>query len=317
MALDHYVSQVHLKNFISPEMHPRIFAIRKTDQKRFAPLPKDICRANEHSTNSYIDEERIIEEFLQIIEPSYNYSVASLMARDFDQFAIMVISAFASIVQACSPAGMRISTAPIVEQLEAIANILDQAGKLPPAPDVFEGKSLSELLSDGTFNISADQKYTQAMGASAIGVLVSVYGNSCWDIMLNSFEDSPFFTSDFPMAIDQSVFPGIVDKIVPLTPRLAIRIRPVPPMVKDDLECGFAKFRHRYKKLTRKEVARINRLLVRCAESEVYFGRDLPWIPRFVQDNSNYRLVATTSKSTVGTGKLLVSSWQIEELNSA
>jgi hypothetical protein len=35
MALDHYVSQVHLKNFYSPALDGLMYAIRKSDLKRF------------------------------------------------------------------------------------------------------------------------------------------------------------------------------------------------------------------------------------------------------------------------------------------
>jgi hypothetical protein len=51
LALDHYVSQVHLKNFYSPAMNGLMYAIRKSDLKRFPTKSQDVCRIEEGSTN--------------------------------------------------------------------------------------------------------------------------------------------------------------------------------------------------------------------------------------------------------------------------
>jgi hypothetical protein len=56
MALDHYVSQVHLKNFYSPALNGMMYAIRKSDLKRFQTRSKNVCRIEEGSTNAYLME---------------------------------------------------------------------------------------------------------------------------------------------------------------------------------------------------------------------------------------------------------------------
>jgi hypothetical protein len=50
MPLDHYVSQVHLRNFHSPALGGLMFAIRKSDLKRFRTKSQDICRIEDNST---------------------------------------------------------------------------------------------------------------------------------------------------------------------------------------------------------------------------------------------------------------------------
>ena len=60
MPLDHYVSQVHLKNFNSPALD---------DLKRFRTKSQDVCRIEDGSTNAYLKENRAIEEFLKDVEP--------------------------------------------------------------------------------------------------------------------------------------------------------------------------------------------------------------------------------------------------------
>ena len=50
MALDHYVSQVHLKQFFSPALGSRLYATKKSDLKSFQCHSKDVCRIEEGST---------------------------------------------------------------------------------------------------------------------------------------------------------------------------------------------------------------------------------------------------------------------------
>ncbi len=68
MALDHYVSQVHLKRFYSPSLDGLMYAIRKSDLDRFTPRSNDVCRMDEGNTNEYLTEPGAIEEFLKTVE---------------------------------------------------------------------------------------------------------------------------------------------------------------------------------------------------------------------------------------------------------
>ena len=75
MPLDHYVSQVHLRNFTSPTLDDLLRAIRKSDLKKFNTRPRDVCRIDNNSSNPYLRDERAIEGFLNEVEPHYNSSV--------------------------------------------------------------------------------------------------------------------------------------------------------------------------------------------------------------------------------------------------
>jgi len=75
MPFDHYISQVHLKNFNSPALDGLIYAIRKSDLKRFRTKSQDVCRIEDGSTNAFLQESRAIEEFLKDVEPRYNASL--------------------------------------------------------------------------------------------------------------------------------------------------------------------------------------------------------------------------------------------------
>jgi hypothetical protein len=78
MPLDHYVSQVHLKQFFSPALGSRLYATKKSDLKSFQCHSKDVCRIEDGSTNAYPINDRAIEEFLRGIEPNYDASISKL-----------------------------------------------------------------------------------------------------------------------------------------------------------------------------------------------------------------------------------------------
>ncbi|TGR23153.1 MULTISPECIES: DUF4238 domain-containing protein [unclassified Mesorhizobium] len=108
MALDHYVSQVHLRNFYSDDARGRLVAVRKDDLKRFYPWSEDVCRIEEGSTNAYFNEPRTIEAFLKRIEPNYNRALSAVRERRIDAEDVNVIAGFVAYVASCSPAAMRL-----------------------------------------------------------------------------------------------------------------------------------------------------------------------------------------------------------------
>jgi hypothetical protein len=125
MALDHYVSQVHLRNFYSPALGERLYAIRKSDGRAFTPNSESVCRIEDGSTNAYLKNDRLVEEFLKTIEPKYNAAIRQLAVGEPNPGNIYVIAGFAAYIVTCSPAGMRIQAAPLKAMLESTARALD------------------------------------------------------------------------------------------------------------------------------------------------------------------------------------------------
>jgi hypothetical protein len=312
MPLDHYVQQVHLKNFYSPSLNNRmLYAIKKSDLKSFPCRSQDICRIENGSTNAYLIHDRAIEEFLRNVEPKYNCSVAKLRENNIDKECIYVVAGFVAYVACCAPAAMRIHTTPLQVISEATAAILDNERLLPKAPEALGSKSLSELLADGTVYDDVDPKFPQALGINSIIERVSMIGNSKWEILHNEVVDSPFFTSDFPVAIEVTGHQRVLNYIVPLTPDLAIRIIP------DDRLCGttpdlsFARFISRRRTPPRSKILEINRLIVRCAEDMVFYRDNHEWIGKFVAKNRYYRIEVVTKRVPYAGGFLINSQQQI------
>lgn len=311
MPLDHFVSQVHLRNFCSPVLNERLYAIRKSDLKRFEPRSQDVCRIEDNSTNAYLKEDRAIEEFLKDVEPRYNTSLAKLRDNKIDQECVFCIAAYAAYIVTCAPAAMRIYSGPLKTLLHSTAAILDAKGALGKAPEALGEKSLSELLADGTVKFNVDPKYPQAIGIASVMHHVSVFGNSPWEILRNSEANNSFFTSDYPAAIEVVDLNTPINRILPLAPDLAIRIRPDIQLSETEADLSFAKFKAVQRPLKRVEVLDINRLIVRCAEDLILYRDDQDWIENFVAKNRQYRIEPVTRQIPHGDGILNVSTQRI------
>ena len=292
-----------------------MYAIRKSDLKLFTPNAESVCRIEDGSTNFYLREDRIIEEFLKRIEPGYNAALTNLMKAKIDQESIFVIAGFVAYVSTCSPAAMRIYSASLKAVAEHTAIFLDSKGSLPLPPLELGGKNLTELLQSGEIQVNIDPKYPQAFGIASILSHTITYGNYNWDILINPFEDSPFFTSDFPIAIERAHNTHISNKIIPLAPYIAIRIRPNLSYDRKNPNYSFSDFKYTIRKLNRSEVVKINRLIVRCAETIVFFRDNFNWVLNFVKKNSGFRIETITGNLPYEKGSILWATQEISKIN--
>lgn len=288
MPLDHYISQVHLKNFYSPKLNNLMYAIRKKDLKTFTPKSESVCRIENGSTNSYLREDRIVEKFLEEIEPKYNESINKLKTNDIDSSCIYTIAGFIAYIITCSPAGMRIGSNMLKGPVEETARILDSKKAFPSVPPVLGDTTLTELINSGAVQVQIDPKFPQAIGISQILSYTNSFGNSTWEILFNNFDNNPFFTSDFPVAIEKSKDIHILNRIIPLSPNLAIRIHPDMVSDRNQVDYSFSKFKYSIRKLNWRDVVYINRLIIQCAENLVFFRDNLEWITKFVKKYAKY-----------------------------
>jgi uncharacterized protein DUF4238 len=311
MSLDHYISQVHLRNFYSPVLEKRMYAIRKSDMKAFETRANDVCRIEEGSTNAYLRQDRAVEEFLLRVEPHYNRSIELLRHNACDTEAIFAIAGFVAYVLACSPASMRVFSDPLRASVLSTADLLDQNGEPPASSEALGGQTLSELLAANKLILNIDPKFPQALSINSILNWTSIFGNSPWEILTNQQNGGNFFTSDFPIGFELGDDPRIVNKIVPLAPDLAIRVRPDIGLSGAPLDLHFKGFRARRRILNHQELIEINRLLVRCAEDLVFYKNDESGIRGFISKNRFFRIEGITQRIPVGTGFLNVSSQRV------
>lgn len=292
-----------------------MYAFRKPDGRPFICGAEDVCRTRDGSTNEYLPVPRLVEDFLKLVEPQYNAACSSLAQGNPTPDAVFVCAGFAASVMACSPAAMRLSTAPLEESLKVEAELLDRAGQLPKAPPELGGKTLSELLSEGAVAFDVDQKYPQAIGISSVFDRALRYGNAHWDILLNDHPDVPFFTSDFPVAVEASGDFRVVNRVVPLSPALAIRICPQPDLAERKLKPTFEHFSYTLQRPSRSRVVDLNRTIVRSAEEAVFYPLTACWVSPFVGRNGRYRVENETTRIKRGTGFLSMTRTVLREVN--
>lgn len=301
MPLDHYVSQVHLRNFYSEKLGQRMYAMRKSDLKQFQPNSESICRLEDGNTNKYLVEPRAIEEFLKTVEPNYNAAIEALGNRKPDQSAVHAVAGFVAYVVACSPTGMRLQAAQLRASVEVTGRVLEEQGKIPPAPPALGGKSLSTLIDEGSVVVNVDPKYPQAIGVENILRLTSTFGNCAWEALINPNNDFTFVTSDFPVGFE--LMDGqVLDRVVPLSPKLAVRIRPDPQRRGKKPDLDFANFSFAAREIGRAEVLSINKTTIRCAEDTIFFQDNHVWLPRLIERNSKFRADTRIEKIPSPTG---------------
>lgn len=318
MPLDHYVSQVHLKRFYAADLDgKKMHAFRKTDGRKFFCGAEDVCRIEDGNTNAFLSEPRMIEEFAKLFEPKYNWACATLERGEVDPDAVFVIASFAAFMMCCSPAGMRLGCAPYEAGLPIEAKLLDRAGEFDPMPPELGEKSVTELIDEGSLVFDINARYPQAIGISNIIDHVTAYGNFHWDILINEHAETPFFTSDFPVAVEASRDPRLVNRVVPLTPKLAVRICPRIELSGRKLEPTFERFSFTVLRPPRQEILGLNRTVVRSAETMVFYPMAAPWVARFVGKHAKFRAEIETTNIPDGTGYLTMSRTGVRDRDVA
>ena len=232
--------------------------------------------------------------------------MAKLASGTIDHECIYTIAGFVAYVITCSPAGMRIQSGPLRSVVETQAALMDARDALPRAPAQLGGATLTEILRDGTVKTMIDPKYPQAIGIEAIRQFKALFGNFKWEILRNDSDESPFFTSDFPAAIERTNDPRVLNRIVPLAPNLALRIKPDAAIDKDRVDFSFARFTSFSRKPGRDEIVRLNQTIVRCAEDFVFYRDDRSWVRSFVSKNRWFHVEPWTDRLPTGSGTLLV-----------
>ena len=226
---------------------------------------------------------------------------------------VYVIAGFAAYVTSCSPAAMRLHVAPLNSTVEATGKILDASGEIPRAPEALGRKTYTELIESGILKTTIDEKYPQALGINGIMERVNIWGNSAWDILVNEHaKDSPFFTSDFASGIELSDDPRIINRLVPLAPDLALRIRPDLDARDLNMDAAFKAFRCRLQTPSRSEVRAINQVIARCGEELIFFRDHHDWVEPFVNKHRFFRVKPVTTEIKTPTGYTLISTIRVK-----
>lgn len=315
MPRDHFVSQVHLRKFCFPDENGSLNATRKHDGSYFTPRPHNVCVTKNNSTTPYLADERIIEEFLEEIEPKYSSCVARLRQNQIDEEVIYVIAGFAAYIMTCSPTSLRLHAAQLRSEVLSVTDVVEKNEPLISDPELFHGKHVSKLVDEGKVDLWVDPKFPQALGTTRILETISLFGNSRWDIITNCTR-SGFFTSDFPAAIEPQGKFDIVNRIVPLAPDLAIRMIPDVSLRDAKLDFSFSKLRYRFHKASHKDVVCLNRKIVQCAEDFVFSQSWKAWMRDFIMKYGKHYIKADLQRIPTENGFMNVGRLRIVRKNS-
>ncbi|MFL4469996.1 DUF4238 domain-containing protein [Tateyamaria armeniaca] len=287
MALDHFVSQVHLKQFLRTTNPKLLNAVRKTDLAQFTPRPQDVCRVEDGSTNAFLTDNRIIEKFLRDIEPAYEPCLSRIIAGELDWQSRWVFAGFLAYLQTYTPTALRMFEPMIRTLLEQTARSLETSGELEPIsipslPD-WDGKTFSELAQEGKVKFDINLRMPQAMATTQLLQIQNSLASSDVTI-LRCKGRMRFLTSDFPSIIlghHQNIF---AQRFLPLSPSIGL-IFHTNTSSKDRHE-----FPYRFIDVGDRRVDLINNLIIQSAENLVFATYRHPWLLSKVSQFKNYRV---------------------------
>lgn len=295
MALDHYVSQVHLKQFLRQTDKKLLYAVRKSDLSAFTPRPRDVCRVEDGSTNQYLTNNRAVEDFLKGIEPAYEPCLARVSAGELDWKARQVFSGFLAYIQTYTPASVRMFDPMIRAMLERTVKLLEASGELEPIdvpelPD-WNGKTVSKLTEEGKIKLDIDLKMPQAMATTQLLKIRNSLASSDVTI-LKPTGGSRFLTSDFPSVILYHHQNKYAQRFLPVSPKLGLVFH-THTSIEDREETS-----HRFIEIGARRTQNINDEIIKAAENLIFSTHKFPWLQKRLKLLRGYRAESVTE--TVG-----------------
>lgn len=310
MALDHYISRVHLKQFTHKPNTGQLHAIRKSDLKQFPPLPADVCRVPDGSTNEYLTENRAVEGFLKGIEPAYEPCLTRLLDGEFDWQCREVFAGFLAYIQIYSPAAIRMFDPMIRKVLERTRNLLEESGELAPIdlPEVpsWHGKSLSQLVDEGEVVEKIDLKMPQAMATTQLLKIQKTLA-SCDITVMKAGSRNYFLTSDFPSVILFHLKNKFAQRFIPISPKVGLWFHTeTSSEERTDLQ-------HRVVEIGTRRVQNINDEIIKSAENLVFATHKFPWLASRVKRFRRFRSESVTDTF----GSYILSQQRVVEASEA
>lgn len=315
MPRDHYVAQTYLKHFLDPALGNLLHAYDKTDLKHFTPTTKNICCAQDWDTNPYFEDDRAIDQYLRVIEPKWDHGVVDIQNLLKYEEVKYFMAGYIAVLVSCTPASIRTLTHATAEMVASSGNIIARQiqnyperfpGAKPLPPDVFE-----QLMASGGLVAKIDPKHTHARTMQNLVDLQWHFYKSPWMILDNQ-TDSPFLTSDFPVAYyypkPHSQLPY---RFAPISPRYAVLIKPsLDDADRKAPKESFGKFPSTETAIRsiRPEFPKIlNKITIQGAEQFVISAYDAPWIMKMVKKYQNWKMDSGTVRLPHGNGELIVS----------
>lgn len=309
------IAAAYLKNFLDPSLGNLLHAYNKENLEHFTPTTKNICCAQDWDTNPYFEDDRAIDQYLQVVEPKWNDGVKDIRNLLRYEEVKYFMAGYIAVLASCTPAAIRTLTHSTAEIIASSGNIIAQ--QMQDHPERFPGLDplpddiFQKIMDAGGMKAEVDPKHTHARAAENLVNTQWVFYKSEWKILDNQ-TDSPFLTSDFPVAFyypkPQSQIPF---RYIPISPRYAVMI--APSLDEEDKKHPKEEFDEFPE--TKTEIVSVkprfpeilNKLTVQGAEKFVISAHDKPWIGKLVKRYKNWKMDSGTVRFPIGNGEIIVS----------
>ncbi|MCX7167128.1 MAG: DUF4238 domain-containing protein [Rhodocyclales bacterium] len=294
---DHYVSQTYLTLFCGRE--GTLVPYYKDGHVIVGKpkWPKSICSEVDGDMNTYFDDARVLDTYLQPIETRWAGNVKALRERRLDARGKYELASYIAYLRACNPVAKRLGQGMIAAMMQPQADkvlrehLYDPPADSPPLDDATRAKLQREFEKGGIKTV-VDRDYAHARGiASLTGVSDRLYC-SHW-LKLSNETDVPFITSDNPPVIYPHGDTDLTASIfVPLSPTDAVLISPnndLPKPSKEDVQ-SYESAGDKYASVKREAAKRFNVLVVKSAERLVLCSTAEPWVEDLVSKYRTWRM---------------------------
>jgi hypothetical protein len=317
---DHYVSQTYFKQFTSADgtLVPYYKNMRVIVGKPKQPV--SICHEVDGDMNTYFDDPRILDKYLQPIETAWATNVDALKSRQLNAEQKYQLAKYVAYLRVCNPVAKRMSKSRLEAMLRPLSDkVIGEALNNPsidqPPLDESTRAQLLEKFKAGDIKPDVDQEYASARGIEALSGLADRLYCSPWMVSENH-TDIPFLTSDNPAVIYRHTESLMETQVyVPLSPKLALLIAPgsnKPPPTKKDV-AEYTNPDDRFGIVKRDAVKRFNVCVVKGAEKLVLHASVEAWIEGLASKYGSWRMQHLLQTIPHGNGVLQIHREQAAE----
>jgi hypothetical protein len=289
-----------------------LFGYGKRSGKEFPCATKDVCHEWDWDVNPYFkDNPVLLGEYRKIFEPQWKPAVAAIRAGQLSSEDKFSLSGYWALLSTCTPSWHR-NVVKVAEHIvaEFIPMVARHVAKQKPE----YGDFIEEALAQEKIKPDPDGPHIKAMLTAHLTRTTLLLYQLDWTLVRNTTQ-APFVTSDNPSSIlPRRPFSNTLIRFLPLAPDFAV-LAVIDPTTKrsadlPDLEKA-APGRIRYGRVTRKQVARLNRVLVMNADELIFTTRPSRPIRRLVRNHHDFRIATDHARFPTPGGQHLTAATMI------
>ncbi len=296
MAHDHFVAQTYLKHWANP-LSGMLRGYGKQSEKEFPCATKDVCHAWDWDVNPYFKENaRLLGEYRKIFEPQWNPALAAVRSGQVSAEDKFVLAGYWALLTTCTPTWHRHAVKLAEQQLaDFIPLVARHLAKEKPE----YGDFVEEALAEGRIVPNPDGQHIKAMLTQQLTRTTLLLYQLDWTIIRNKTQ-VPFITSDNPSSVlPRRPFSMLLKRFLPLAPDFAL-FAVIDPTTKrstalPDLEKA-PPGRVRHARVTRRQVARLNRVTVMNADELVFAVEASRPVRRLVRNHRDFRVAVEQAR---------------------